>query len=196
MAGSTPSDTALARPVPLAELRAEGRRHSGTASPEECTAIAARFGLPSIRSLSWDIDSAPWRSGVRLTGRLRASVVQECVVTLDPVPAEIDETFERGFLPMADLLGEDKPGAEHEIRTDSEIGEIPEPLTDPLDIGAIMAEELGVALDPYPRKEGLDDSATYTAQPGNTAPLTDEDVKPFAGLADLAKKMNPAKNGE
>lgn len=189
-------DTALTRRIPLAELRGGSRHHEGTASPEECLALAARFDLPAVNSLSWQTESAPWRSGIRLTGRLRASVVQECVVTLDPVPVEIDEAFERGFLPFADLYSEDKPGSEHEIVTDRDLGDVPEPLTDPLDIGDVMAEELGVALDPYPRKPGLDEEAVYRATPEGVEPLTDADVKPFAGLADLAKKMNRPENGD
>jgi len=196
MAGPDSPDTALSRRLPLAELRGASQRHDGTASPEECLALAARFDLPAVESLSWQVESTPWRSGIRLSGRLRASVVQECGVTLDPVPAEIDEAFERGFLPFADLYSEEKPGSEHEIVTDRELGDVPEPLTDPLDIGDIMAEELGVALDPYPRKEGLEEETVYRATPGGVAPLTDADVKPFAGLADLAKKMNSPGKGD
>ncbi len=194
MAGSASPDT-LTRPVSLADLRAESRSHDGTASPGECAALAARFGLPSVGALSWRIESVPWRSGVRLSGHIRATVVQECVVTLDPVPAEIDEPFDRGFLPFADLYDDDKPGAEYEITEDRDLGDVPEPLTDPLDIGEIVAEELGVALDPYPRSEEAQETV-YSAQPEGIAPLTEADVKPFAGLADLARKMNTPKNGQ
>jgi len=132
---------------------------------------------------------------VRLTGRIRAKVVQECVVTLDPVPAVIDEKFDRGFLPFDDLYSEDKAGSEHEIVADRDLGDIPEELSDPLDIGEIVAEEFGVALDPYPRKPGLEDTG-YTSQPAGVPPLGDADVKPFAGLADLAKKMNSSEKGD
>jgi len=194
MADTADPNTALTRLTPLVDLRSENRQHDGTATPEECAALAARFDLPEVKSLSWQVKSAPWRSGVRITGHIRASVVQECVVTLDPVPAEINEPFDRGFLPFADLYSADKPGSEHEIVADSGLGDIPETLTDPLDVGNIVAEELGVALDPYPRKDGLDEDAVYTAQPAGTAPLTEADVKPFAGLADLAEKMKTSKS--
>jgi len=187
------SSNVLTRRISLADLRAESQRYDGTASPDECAALAARFDLRAVESLSWKIESAPWRSGVRLSGHIRAQVIQDCVVTLDPVPAGIDETFDRGFLPFADLYDDSKPGAEYEIVADSDLGDVPESLTDPLDIGEIVAEEFGIALDPYPRSEGLEDT-TYSAQPAGIEPLTDADVKPFAGLADLAEKMNTAKN--
>lgn len=197
MAAAAPLETALSRPVSVADLRGvASAHHSGSAKAEECAALAALLDLPGITRLSWHVESAPWREGVRLSGRIEAEVVQTCVVTLDPVPARIDERFERGFLPLHALYGEDTPGAEHEIVADSDLGEIPEPLDDPLDIGAVVAEELGMALAPYPRKEGLGEAATYTAQPAGAEPLTDAVIKPFAGLAELAKKMNPSKNDE
>ncbi len=196
MARFAQNDTALTREVSLKDLRGATQHYAGTASPEERGAIAARFDLPGVEALSWEIDSTPWRSGVRLSGRVRARVVQECIVTLDPVPAEIDETFERGFLPFDDLYSEDSPGSEHEIVADADLGDIPESLTDPLDIGDVVAEELGVALDPYPRKAGLDEDLRYTAQPEGIAPLTEADVKPFAGLADLAKQMKMPKSDD
>lgn len=196
MTGTAPPPrTATGHRVALTDLRADTRRHEGTASPEARAALADRFGLPEVESLEWEVESAPWRGGVRLSGRIRARVVQECVVTLDPVPATVDETFERGFLPFGDLYAEDKPGSEHEIVADRDLGDIPEELTDPLDIGEIVAEEFGVALDPYPRKPGLEDGG-YTAQPAGVAPLDDDDVKPFAGLADLARKMNMPEKGD
>jgi len=187
---------ALSRPIPLIDLRGADQRHEGSATPEERAALAARFGLLEVKSLSWRINSAPWRGGVRLYGQIQAKVVQECVVTLDPVPATLDEKITRGFLPEADLFGEDKQGSEHEIVTDSSLGEIPEALPDPLDIGEVVAEELGVALDPYPRKAGLEDEVVYTATPPGAEPLTEETIQPFAGLADLAKQMKSAKNDD
>ncbi len=189
------SPDALSRRVSLADLRAGPQRYESTASPDERAALATRFDLPAVEALSWQIESAPWRAGVRLSGHIRAQVIQECVVTLDPVPAGIDERFERGFLPFADLYDDSKPGAEYEIVDDRDLGDVPESLTDPLDIGEVVAEEFGIALDPYPRSEGLEDTA-YSAQPAGVEPLTDADVKPFAGLADLAKKMNTPKNGD
>ena len=187
------SPNALTRRISLADLRADSQKHDGTASAEELAALARRFDLPGVEALTWQIESAPWRSGVRLSGHIRAKVVQECVVTLDPVPSEIDERFDRGFLPFADLYDESKPGAEYEIVDDRDLGDVPEPLTDPLDLGEIVAEELGIALDPYPRSEGLE-ATDYSAQPAGVEPLTDADVKPFAGLADLVKNRNTAKN--
>ena len=39
--------------------------------------------------------------GLRLAGRVQASVVQDCVVTLEPIESVIDETVDLVFLPEA-----------------------------------------------------------------------------------------------
>ena len=189
MAGSLGSGSGPSRRLSVADLKAAPAPHTGTASEAEREAVRARFGLAAVDALSWDVQSAPWRAGLRLSGRIRAQVTQDCVVTLDPVPATIDETFDRGFLPLERLYGEEKPGSEHEIVADSELGEIPEPLTDPLDLMDVIAEELGVALDPYPRREGLEE-LVYSAIPKGAVPIEEADIKPFASLAALKKKMD------
>ena len=190
-----PATSAIDCRVPVADLRNAPQRYAGEATAAQCAALAGRFGLPEVQALSWEVETAPWRGGVRLSGRVQGRVVQECVVTLDPVPGAIDETFDRGFLPFADLYADDSPGSEHEIVEDPDLGDVPEPLTDPLDIGEVVAEEFGIALDPYPRTEGLEETG-YTAQPEGAEPLTDAAVKPFAGLADLAKRMEGPKSGD
>ena len=195
MAGSASSGGGGARRIPVADLRGGPEQHEGQASEAEREAIRERFGLLGVEALSWRVQSVPWRAGLRLSGRIEARVTQECVVTLEPIPATINESFDRGFLPLERLYGEEKPGSEHEIVADSELGEIPEPLTDPFDLMEAIAEELGVALDPYPRKEGVEE-VVYSSIPKGAAPIEDADIKPFASLADLKKKMESSNNGE
>lgn len=196
MASSASPNDAQSRRLSVTDLRAGPAQHTGTASEIEREAVRARFGLVAVDALSWTVQSEPWRAGVRLSGRIEAAVTQECVVTLDPVPATIGEEFERGFLPMDRLYGEEKPGAEYEIVTDSELGEVPEPLTDPLDLMDVIAEELGIALDPYPRSEEVAEDAVFSAIPKGAAPIEEADIKPFASLADLKKKMESSNDGE
>ena len=85
-----------------------------------------------------------------VTGRLEADVVQSCVVTFEPVPAKIEAEFDR-------LFSRDVPEeALDEVEIDAE-AELPEPLVDGrLDLGEILAEELSLALDPYPRSPEAD----------------------------------------
>ena len=189
------NDAGPARPMTVADLRDAPRRFVGKLTEAECASLAALFDISAVDSLSYDIVTTPWRAGVRVTGQLRGRAVQECVVTLDPVKEKIDESFDRGFLPLESLYSEDSPGAEHEIVTDSEIDEIPEPLTDPLDLAQIVAETFGIALDPYPRSKEAEE-AVFSAAPPGIEPLKDADVKPFAGLAALRDKMGKTDSGE
>ncbi|MBS0563135.1 MAG: DUF177 domain-containing protein [Proteobacteria bacterium] len=146
----------------------------------ERTAIAAALGLldlPHVR-LTGEIRPAG-RNDFALSARLSADVVQACIVTLDPVAARIDEPVERRYL--ADWH---EPEAEEtEMPEDDSI----EPLGDVIDLGAVLTEALALALPPYPRAPGAAFSGHVAASDG-AEPLTDERMRPFAGLADLLGK--------
>jgi uncharacterized metal-binding protein YceD (DUF177 family) len=109
-------------------------------------------------------------AGIRLEASLAAAVVQECVVTLEPVPAELSEDF-------TIIYG--APAAEDELleRGLAEDGDF-EPLAGAeIDIGEAVAQQLSLALDPYPRAPG----ASLPAD--EDAPAVVE--HPFAALAKL-----------
>jgi uncharacterized metal-binding protein YceD (DUF177 family) len=85
---------------------------------------------------------------VVLEGRLEAVVTQACVVSLAPVPATLAVDFRRLFVAAAAL-----PAA-REVVVDP-LADEPEPLPGrAIDLGEIVAEELALALDPYPRAAG------------------------------------------
>ena len=63
-----------------------------------------------------------------------------------------------------------------------------EPLPDVIDLGAVLAEALALNLPLYPRADGAHlDQAVFT-EPGKL-PMTDEDARPFAGLAGLRDQL-------
>lgn len=93
------------------------------------------------------------KHGVDVDGRLVAEVVQACVVSLKPVPSQIDQTVKRRYRP-AYILARHEANSEVELQITED--EPPEPLEgDTLDLAAIALEELSLALDPYPRCEGV-----------------------------------------
>lgn len=122
------------------------------ASAEECRALAARFELVGLERLEGEAKVTPAdpRTVVLVTGRLEADVVQSCVVTFEPVAATVVAEFDR-------LFSEDVPEeALDEVEIDPE-AEIPEPVVGgKLDLGEILAQELSLALDPYPRSPEAD----------------------------------------
>ncbi|MFQ6549604.1 YceD family protein [Aestuariibius sp. 2305UL40-4] len=151
---------------------------------EDLEKLARSLDVSAIRKLSFTgtlspLNSADWR----LEATLGATIVQPCVVTLDPVTTRIDEPVTRTYTPhMPDLP--DAAGAEVEMPEDDTL----EPLTETIDLAAIMEEALALSIPAYPRKDGAETGEAVFTKPGAT-PLTDDDVKPFAGLADLKAKM-------
>jgi len=57
-----------------------------------------------------------------------------------------------------------------------------------LDLVQVMTEALSLALPLYPRADGADLGEAVFTQP-NTAPMTDDDAKPFAGLGALRDSL-------
>lgn len=148
-------------------------------------AVKTALSLLALRKLSFAgrIAAQDKRDWV-LTAQLGATVVQPCVVTLEPVTTRLDIPVSRIF--VADWSDPDEP--EFEVPTDDET----EPLQDRIDLEQVMIEALSLALPQYPRKTDAElDEANYT-EPGKQA-LTDEDVKPFAGLAELRDAMKKDK---
>jgi uncharacterized metal-binding protein YceD (DUF177 family) len=144
---------------------------------KELEVIREDLGLLGLRKLSFagDVRAQGKRDWV-LAGKLGATVVQPCVVTLEPVTTRIDVPVTRVYL--ADWTDPDEE--EFEIPE----GDESEPLGPEIDPGLVMTEALSLALPQYPRKDGAElEQADYT-EPGKQA-MTDEDAKPFAGLASL-----------
>jgi uncharacterized metal-binding protein YceD (DUF177 family) len=111
------------------------------ATPEERRRLAARFALLRVDRLVGQARLERCGEGViRLRGRLQAEVVQACVISLEDVRSTVDEAFECRFA----RLGAAAP----ELAWEQDI----EPLAGTeLDVGEIFAQQLALALDPYPR---------------------------------------------
>jgi uncharacterized metal-binding protein YceD (DUF177 family) len=128
--------------------RTTGRvsRHRIAADPAERAALAVRFALESLDRLEAEITLERMPGGlVRLAASLSADVVQSCVVTLEPVANAVAEEFTLLFGP-----GE----SAREIVLNGE-DETVEPLDgDRLDVGEMVAQQLSLALDPFPRAAG------------------------------------------
>ena len=182
---STASDLPeLSRVVSLARIRDGWLVETVVASETECAALAARFGLVALTRLEATVRLRRARAGryVEVEAALTAAVVQSCVVTLDPVPAAIDEHFALLFGPIGDdAAGSDAPDAGNDLIVDLDA---PEPLDgDDMDIGELIAQQLSLALDPYPRGAEAEAAAAETA--GGGAPEPAEN--PFAVLLKRGK---------
>lgn len=183
---TSPDNPEFARVIRTSELARIGDagEFSFDISPEEeeFDALARLMDARNVRKLRFSGTLAPEGSkGFRLVADLGATVIQTCVVTLEPVTTRIDQQVRRSF------LRSDGP-TEPEIELSSESDEETEPLTDRIDLGLIATEALALALPDYPRKPGASLGPQVFAAEG-VRPLEDKDLKPFASLAALRKKL-------
>lgn len=159
------------------------------ATEAERKALAERFELEAIDRLVATVRLRSVRGGqmVRVAGELEADVVQTCVVTLDPVPAQVTESFGALFAPESMI-----PKEEDEIDIDPNLSEedIPEPMVNGrIDIGELTAQHLSLALDPYPHAEGVEFAGYGDADEDEDDGTADEPEKPnpFAALERLKR---------
>ncbi len=140
-------------------------------------ALKQDLGLLGLRKVSFvGTLRATGKHDWVLDAKLGATVIQPCVITLEPVTTRIETTVRRVF--VTDWLEPDEP--EFEIPEDDET----EPLGTEIDPAGVLAEALSLALPQYPRAQEAElGQANYT-EPGKQA-MTDEEAKPFAGLAGL-----------
>lgn len=169
----------FSRRLAVAAVGVRGRLERLSANPEERAALARRLDLMALERLAGEVVVTPFkRDGVVLRGTGQAAVVQRCVVSLEPVAQTVDFTFERRFEPGAPdpnmfdgdlealLNGEDPPD--------------PVPEDGVIDLGEVLAEELALALDPYPRRPDAEIPAQW--QERGEAPPEPARPNPFRVL--------------
>ena len=163
----------FSRRVALGEPERDGVTVEISAETHECAALARRFGLLAIDSLGATVTIEPGEEDhlLRLRGRFTADVTQSCVVTLEPVASHVE-----GVLEGAYSTDEGAVGAVRHMAPDADVepGEedLPELLeADEIDIGEVVAEHLGLSLDPYPRRPGVVFSPEDDEKPVRASPF-------------------------
>ncbi len=145
-------------------------------------ATADALGIIGVKKLTFKGTLTPTgKADWTLHASLGATVVQSCVVTLDPVTSRIDEDITRHYIADMQELSD---AAESEMPDDDTTETLPETL----DLLRIMEEALALALPAWPRAPGVDPVEIAVTEPGQT-PMTDDDVKPFAALKSLQQKL-------
>lgn len=142
----------------------------------ERVALARRFDLIALDALRAKATVTAIAGGVEARGIVKASVIQACVVSGDPVSATIDEPFALRFI--ADLPVDAADEEEGMELSDADCDVVP--LEDgSIDLGEAAAQTLSLALDPFPRspaKQAREDERKW---------VVGDDAGPFAGLKGL-----------
>jgi uncharacterized metal-binding protein YceD (DUF177 family) len=175
---SSPAVPAWSAPLAVTDVPDVGRHLDLEADEAARRAIADTAGLVDLPRLEASFDvTRRGTDGLHVVGRVAATVVQSCVVTLEPVENQIEEAVDLTFLPDNGLA------APADGLQSLEVGEPPEVLRDgSVDLGAIATEFLLLGIDPYPRKPGAVFDAPAREDPSS---------HPFAALAALKKPGKP-----
>jgi uncharacterized metal-binding protein YceD (DUF177 family) len=175
--------------IGIDQVSEAGRQMTIEADAEIRQALAEQASLTGISRLTATFQLT--RHGgdkLRVAGRVKATVGQLCILTLEPITNEIDEPIDLLFLPegragnAAAAIAEaalDLPVADND--------DIPEIAPNGVvDLGGVATEFMLLGVDPYPRKPGV----------VFEAPAMDEEPAkhPFAALAALKGRQDPERN--
>lgn len=147
-------------------------------SPAECAALARRFGLVAVHSLRAAVTLAADGPVVRVTGTVKADVVQSCAVSGDDLPVQIAEPVALRFVPHYAAA----PGADEVELSAEELDEIEMDGTR-FDLGEALAQTMALGIDPYAEGPSANEARAKAGllEGGQAGPLA-------AALRDLLKK--------
>ena len=173
--------------VDLSTLADGGRSLHLQADDATRQALAARLGLLALPALEAQIRLTRRPDGlVHAGGTITAEVTQSCIVTLVPVTQHLLEEIDELFVPpVAHERWIAEGGLMDPELVDTEILDpfaLAEPLdSDLLDIGEVVAQLLSLALDPYPRAPGAQNTIGESLD-GDAEEAIEPPAGPFAIL--------------
>jgi uncharacterized metal-binding protein YceD (DUF177 family) len=167
------------------EIGSQGLEVVRSATPAEKKAVAEMLDLVAVDSLEVSYRLKPGPGGhFTLEGRLKATLKQICIVSLEEMSTSVEEPLAAEYWPA-----ERFPASSSASLIDDVEGEETIAIHDGvIETGRLVYDVLALAIDPYPRKAEAalewkddDDSARQTppARPN-----------PFAALAKLKKKAD------
>ena len=168
----------FSRCIKVANLRS-GRKTNFTIklNEQEKSDLASYLDVANILVFNCSIDLKPFEGGWLVVGKIKLVASQFCVVTLDKIRTELRIPLKR-FL----VLGHDKHPPSDFSPLDLNLVDA-DPLTEFVELGDIISEELILMLPRYPRKKGVilkNDPAFFE---------NDEESNPFQKLANLRKDL-------
>lgn len=168
--------TEFSRPL---DLRALPRHPIDlSADAAERAALARRFHIVSIGALAATANLTQDATGVDVTGRIEAKLVQACAISGEDFPVKVSCDYRLRFLPEADYeaaladAGDEVELAGDDLDTIAFTGST-------IDLGEAIAQTLALEIDPYAEGPGAD---AARAEYGLSTP---EASGPFAALQAL-----------
>ena len=176
-------------PFHVENVPSSGKIVKMEAEDQYLKAIAKRLEVLEVKSLSADMRLTLQNGGhtLNISGNFKAEIIQECVITLQPVASTLEDEFEAWYADHDKAIPFNR--AKHNQKAMEEGDEVqileekddPEALIDgQVDLGEVVVQFLSLSVNPYPRAEGV-------AGEGEPEPI--EVTKPVAGSSTL--RPNP-----
>ena len=160
-------------------LPTEGKRFSVETDAGERQSVATLMKVEEVVRLDARLTARRFRGGVEVSGELFAEVIQNSVVSLEPLHQQIEETISRVFMPVSKRTRGDVTNGEIVFSYDD--ADPPDTYAGPvIDLTDFLLESLALAIEPYPRRP---DETLEVPQEDDG-----EDVSPFVALEVLKGK--------
>ena len=162
MTNATQTAPEFSYEIDISDVGRAGKTFHLKANDAERMKIAIRLKTPSVEKLEGEMKVTATKTAVRVVGEIAADLTRECVASLEPMHETVAESFEIDFSRIPPETEEEDLDAPEYLDGAS------------LDLGELLVQQLSLAMDPFPRKEGAQSLAeAYAPQ---------EKVSPFAAL--------------
>ena len=158
----------FSRIITISEIQGKFLSRDIKANEEERNKLATRFNLIELRSFSANVKMTRLNShaNVLVEGKLNARVVQQCVVTLEPISSDISCTLSCEYSESQEVVDD--------VKVDFDLLTVdpPELIVDgQFDIGILLTEYFGLEINPFPRSLGADYDAMHDTNKMNKIDL-------------------------
>jgi len=168
-------------PIPVDMIAQKEKRYSIEASVEDNKSIAEILMVPAVNHFSAKYVVKGYKKStlIEVSGEYSAKIMQNCIITL--------EDFEKEYSGEFSVMYDSKLKVKTKDDEECDIAELDSPEVvygNEIDLVHVALEQIALALDDYPRKEG----AKYNFKPEFTEDdLAKERKNPFDILASLKK---------
>ncbi|MBL4801464.1 MAG: DUF177 domain-containing protein [Emcibacter sp.] len=148
-------DVEFSRPIDVSRILAKGRQCKFEATEQERVALAERYAVLRIKRLDVECFIIPLggkgrKKRYKLDGTFKASIVQECSISLDSIKVNISSEF--AIILQPELSAYRSESTEVEFNYDEEDVEFL--IADVIDVGEMVAQHLSLEIPAYPRRKG------------------------------------------
>lgn len=174
----TDNNPELSKIIKMSDIGEAPLKGTIVANTDQCGALAMRFGIPSIETLSADYTLNGGGERIGFTGNLKSELMQICAISGEEFSVTVSEDFNIAFTEKIE-----EPEHQEEIELESDDCDLIEYENARIDIGEAIAQTLYLALELYPRGP----NAEAAIKAGGLK--SEEEAGPFGALAALKDKL-------